>query len=57
MRCVFVECLQVFYRCHVKHAATRLQLLVCCLQKVIGFVSAGAVATLFLVGGFCAIPL
>ena len=29
----------------------------CRLQKVIGFVSAGAVATLFLVGGFCAIPL
>ena len=26
-------------------------------QKVIGFVSFGAVATLFLVGGFCAIPL
>ena len=45
------------HRCHAKDAATRLQLIVCRLQKVIGFVSAGAVATLFLVGGFCAIPL
>ncbi len=26
-------------------------------QKVLSFVSAGAVATIFLVGGFCAWPL
>lgn len=26
-------------------------------KKVIGFVSAGAVATIFLVGAFCAYPL